>query len=379
MATFLGNLRHGLDGLPVLVKIVLGGIALVVVLVGIIITVFTVATIRYERTDETPLVRIGYGRDSLTINGVARRYVGGTSTGHRLYWNGEPVSKRAGGEGAGQPNQSVPVDPDDLIGLIVKEIDDLIGDDAWTVWVSPTDFSRAAFDALVACIRQNQAEIGRQLAQEPDRKPDESYRPGFGDVRIDAVVYGRAETLKPRLYTWKTPWGDAYELSIAPGGQADLRLDNRVLELGKVSIDNDQRVLTWHYTNEMTVLGRDLPAFKNERGESLAARYQLRHMRNDAQVFFRQTTTHYEQLYLEGAEAAGEKRGLLVSAMTVDLNSPIMKQNYEAGTIQLAPGRGMPVFRWRTWLEHPITETDLRQFRNEQGQALGEVVDFQPE
>jgi hypothetical protein len=292
MTNFFGSLWHGFVGLPIPAKIIVGGIILIVLIVGTVLTGLLVAMLHYERTNEVPMVQIDCGPDKLTING---------------------------------------------------------------------------------------ADIDRQLAVEPVRKSDESYHAGLGtDLGIGTVIYGRTDALQARRYTWKTPRGNAYELSIDPGGRVDLRQSNVTMTLGELSIDNGRRVLTWAYADEMTVLGRDLPQFKNDRGELLTNRYRLRHAPNDGQIFFRQTPTHYEQMYIRAEPYANDGDSLTVNAMVVDLKFPMLGRSYIAGKIHPdSTSRSKPVFYWQTWENYPITEADLRQFSNEAGQELGEeVVDF---
>jgi len=96
LLSFWGNL-------PLLAKIGLVLVLLIAaVFVGLVATVM-----RYERTDEKPLVNLTCGANHLTVNLVVRCYVGGTSSGHQLHWNNRAVATHRldASQGKGQTDQ----------------------------------------------------------------------------------------------------------------------------------------------------------------------------------------------------------------------------------------------------------------------------------
>jgi hypothetical protein len=350
MFSFFGSL-------PLLAKIGL-------VLIGLFVLGFLalwIMMVAYERTDERPFFSTTWENKRLEIRAVERRYVGGTSRGYRLYWNGQAVAYRGGVEGVGQPDGPFPIDPEDQTGLLVQTISDTLDGAGWVVWVDPDEFSRADFAAIAGCLKQH-----------PTVQKDEE------SVRIAQVVYGKVENLKPRLYTFRASnhQDDQYELTVQPDGRVDLRYGYQVMTMGEVTLEQNQRILTWHYVQDITLPGSEWPRFRNEAGQTLTSRYTLRHAPNGPQLFSRQTTTHRENLLILAPNSYLPHQEVLGQA--IDLNYPTSRQNYNAGSIIAdSTGKKLPIFQWLEWPGHPLTETDLRQFQNEQGNRLGDVVRFE--
>ena len=364
------NIFSSLASLPIWVKIILGVLLLgVLVFVGII--ALMVASIR---TEENTLVDRTCGADRLKITVRKISNVGNTSTDYRLYWNDKIVANKGDVGASGQPILIPPIDPDDQKGLIVKLLADTIDATTWTVRVNPKQFSRADFDAITACLKTYNAENPRSNLDSGTVTTTIAYT---NFARVGQLIYGELQSVKLRVYAWKPAWEEKpAEIMIHPNGRVDLRRDYRVEELGHVSMADNQRVLTWNYTDESPLLGRNLAGFKNEVGQSLASRYELRHHPDDNQVFVRQTAKFLDWVFIRQQSYDG-MGGNFVSGHTIDLTAPILRQHYDAGIIEtdsLNPGQ--PVFVWKTWPEHPLTETDLRQFRNEQGQKLGDLYRF---
>ena len=370
---------HGFLELPLLAKAVIGVLAVVAAGVLAFITFFVVSAMGYERTVEKLLVKLNCGADVLTINSVRHQFVGGSSTGNRLYWNGKAVAKGWTLPGPGQADQAIPIDPDDLKTLTVNSLADTADTRGWTVWVSPEVFSRAEFEALTNCLRQHRADIQQQIDQRLKGKPDlGAMVAGTGiQFTIAAVVYGQGDRLEERLYHWKTSWGEPYQLSIRADGLATVRQGSVNMSVGKVQLLAGKRVLYWQYQNEIPLLVADLARFKNPQGAALADRYELRPVPENGQLFFRQTAAYYEQLFIGGTADQLRPGSFYAEGGTVDLKVPTEKRNYTAGTIQVdSTGQHPPVFAWYDWPGHPLTEADLRQFRNEQGQSLGDLYVF---
>jgi len=366
LLSFWGNL-------PLLAKIGLVLVLLIAaVFVGLVATVM-----RYERTDEKPLVNLTCGANHLTVNLVVRRYVGGTSSGHQLHWNNRAVATHRldASRGNGQTDQPIPTGPDDQKGLIIKRFAETVDQRAWTVWVNPEKFSRAEFDALATCLQQNRDEIARPLSQVNYMQTYDSPIGGYDEsFQIGQVVYGLAKAIEPHIYTWEAAPGRVLEITIWPNEQASMRDDYMVIDMGHIYRENGQRVFLWRYPLNRAMLGRNLPAFKNKQGQSLTNRYQLQHDPADDELFFREAKGYQEFIRFPHGAALGNN---IVSAMLIEVAYPTVSQNYDAGTIITdSTGTGKPVFSWKLWPGHPLTETDLRQFKNEQGQSLGERYDL---
>jgi len=153
-----------------------------------------------------------------------------------------------------------------------------------------------------------------------------------------------------------------------------MRDDYMVIDMGHIYRENGQRVSLWRYPLNRAMLGRNLPAFKNKQGQSLTNRYQLQHDPADDELFFREAKGYQEFIRFPHGAALGNN---IASAMLIEVAYPTVSQNYDAGTIITdSTGTGKPVFSWKLWPGHPLTETDLRQFKNEQGQSLGERYDL---
>lgn len=364
------SIFSALAGLPIWVKIILG-VLLFGVLVFVGIVALMVASIR---TEENTLVDRSCGANRLKITVRETHSVGNISTDYRLYWNDKIVANKGDVGASGQPNLIPPIDPDDQKGLVIKLLADTVDATAWTVWVNPTQFSRADFDAVTACLKAYNTETPRP-SLDGDTVTTTTAFTNF--ARVGQLIYGDLQSVKPRVYTWKPAWEEKpAEITIHSDGRVDLRLDYRVEEMGRVAVLGDKRVFTWNYTSESPLLSRDLAGFRNKTGQSLTDRYELRHNPDDNQVFVRQTAKTLDWVFIRRQSYDG-MNGNPVTGHTIDLTAPILRQHYDAGIIKtdsLNPGKA--VFNWKTWPDHLLTEGDLRQFSNEQGQTLGELYQF---
>ncbi len=360
--------------LPIWVKIILGLLLLGVLLFAGIVALMMASTY----TDETALIERTCGANHLKISVLEKHNVGNTSTDYRLYWNSKIVANKGDMGASGYYNAIPPIDPDDQKNLTISLLADTIDATAWTVWVNPTQFSRADFDAITACLKAYNTENPRP-SLDGDTVTTKTSFTNF--AHVGQLVYGDLQSLKLRIYRQKFTWEEKQtELTIHPGGYVDLRRDNVVETVGQVIMVGNRRVLTWNYTDESPLRGSDLAGFKNDAGQSLADRYELRHNPDDNQLFVRQTDKSLDWVYIR--EPYNPAEGNTVSGHTIDLAHPVLQRSYDAGTIKtdsLNPGQ--PVFMWKTWPDYPLTEADLKQFKNEQGQTLGALyrLAFQPD
>ncbi len=363
-----------LANLPIWVKIILGLLLLGVLLFAGIVTLIKASTY----TDETVLIERNCGASRLKISVLEKHNVGNTSTDYRLYWNDKIVADKGDMGASGYYNSVPPIDPDDQENLTIILLADTVDATAWTVWVNPTQFSRADFDAITACLRAYNAENPRPSL---DGNTVTTTTAFTNFAHVGQLVYGDLQSLKPRVYRRKFKWEEkGTELTVHPGGYVDLRRDYIVETVGQVTMMGNRRVLTWSYAEESPLQGSDLAGFKNDAGQLLTNRYELRHSLQDNQLFFRKTAKSLDWVFIRRQPYIGTE-GNTVSGHTIDLSAPILRRSYDAGTIKtdsLNPSQ--PVFYWQTWPDHPLTEADLREFRNEQGQTLGQLYwfDYQP-
>ena len=374
----LQNMLSALASLPLWVRLLLTVGGLGILTVAGFLTWFMVAAIRYTRTDQKPLADLTCGVNRLEIRLVVSRFVGGTSSGHRLYWNDKLVSNRGGIGNAGQPDQAVPADPDDHIILTIRPLAERINAGDWTVWVDPKQFSRADFDGMASCLTTQQRGLMRQMQQKDYRSTYDAPISGYTEVvSIGQLVYGDARTLPVRTYRWQADWNMAYQLTVEPDGRVDLHQDNRTGTIGRVQFGRGQRELFWTYDADMPLSERALAQFVSASGQALTDRYQLRHNPADQSVLFTRRTDRYvEQLLIRPPNAPSYDANR-VSALVFDRKDPVLNRYYSAGTITPdSTGRQKSVFNWMPWPGHPLTETDLRQFRAEAGQPLGDLYDL---
>lgn len=361
-------------GLPIWVKITLGLILLAVLVFAGIVALMMASVY----TDETILVERNCGANHLKISVLEKHNVGNTSTDYRLYWNDKTVSNKGDLGASGYYNATPPIDPDDYKNLTISLLADTIDATAWTAWVNPTQFSRADFDAITACLKTYNTENPRPSLTGETVTTTTSFT---NFARVGQLIYGNLQSLKLRVYRWNPVWEEKpAEITIHPDGRVDLRRDYQVEALGQVAMMDNRRVFTWNYTDESPLLGGTLAQFKNDAGQALTNRYELRHKPGDNQLFSRKTAKSLDWVYIR--QPYNPTEDISASGNTIDLAHPILQRSYDAGTIKtdsLNPGQ--PVFYWQPWPNHPLTEADLRQFSNEQGQTLGDLYrfTFQPE
>lgn len=362
------------ENMPIWLRIITALVGLGGLLIGGFLLYLFIAMVTYARTDEFDIAEVSSGVDKLVIRRVVERNVGSTSVSYRLYWNGRLVSDYNDSDSAGQPYLDLPADPDDRRGLVVRSVADTTG--SWTVWVNPAKFSRAEFGALADCLDRQQASLWQQVQrkQPADEYPSAMLRP-FTPVR--RLIYGARSAPKTREYTYKQAGSEESRLTLVvqPNGVVMLQPAQGVTEaIGRLLTENGQRVVEWRYPQYSFLLSRDLPKFKNRAGQTFTDRYALQQAADHNPLFFREGPRYIESVYVaESYDRNTDNRP--VEGHLVDRKFHILYRSHNAGQIVSATD-GKPVFEWLSWPDHPLTEADLRQFRDEQGRPLTDFYEL---